>query len=398
LMKIVQINSTCGLGSTGKICVSVSKLLLNKDIENYVFYAFGDSTYTKHIKYMSPLEVKCQAIKAKVFGNYGFQSKVATKRIIYELEQISPDIVHLHNLHSHNVHLGELFTYLKSHRVRVVWTFHDCWAFTAYCPHYDMVGCYQWKTADGCNKCPQKTHYSWLFDRSVCLFEKKKRLFRGLDLTVITPSQWLADQVKQSFLQEVPVKVINNGIDLTVFYPCESGFRDKYNLKEKFIILGVAFEWGCRKGLDVFIRLSQLFDDRFRIVLVGTNESIDKILPSNIISIHRTQNQLELAEIYTAADVFVNPTREENFPTTHIEALACGTPVVSFNTGGCSEMLTEKTGIVVERDDEEALYNAILYIEKERPFIAEDCRKRAEAFENNKKYEEYVSLYKELLK
>ena len=391
-MKIVQINTTCGSGSTGKICVAVSDLLTQSGIENYILYNSGYSEHPAAIRYMNILEVKLQAIKSRLFGNYGFQSKKATHRLISELDRIAPDIVHLHNLHSHNVHLGELFTYFKSKNIKLFWTFHDCWAFTGYCPHYYMIGCDYWKT--GCRNCPQRSHYSWFFDRSKELYEKKKQLFEGLDLTIITPSQWLADQVKQSFLKDYPVKVINNGIDHSVFCPRESDFREKYNIGDKFIVLGVAFGWGVRKGLDVFIELSRRLDERFQIVIVGTDDKVDKQLPDNIISIHRTNSQTELAEIYTAADVFVNPTREENFPTTHLEALACGTPVIAFNTGGCAEMLDDKCGIVVEKNDVDGLVNKIISACCCNVFLMEACVVRAKEFDEKDRFHECVVLYR----
>ena len=276
-MKIVQINSVCGSGSTGKICVAVSELLTKQRVENYILYALGNSNDPLAKKYMSSGDARLQALKSRIFGNYGFQSKKATKRLIRELDEILPDIVHLHNLHSHNAHLGLLFSYLKEKKIKVFWTFHDCWAFTGYCTYYDMVGCDRWKTS--CKNCPAKKRFSWFFDRSHDLLLKKKQLFSGLDLTIITPSQWLADQVKQSFLNEYEVKVIHNGIDLSVFRPRQSDFREKYHLENKFIILGVAFKWETRKGLDVFLELNQRLDDRYQIALVGTNEAIDKQLP-----------------------------------------------------------------------------------------------------------------------
>lgn len=391
-MKIAQINTTCGAGSTGKICVAVSDLLSQAGVENHILYTAGHSNHPAGIKYMSALETKLQALKSRVFGNYGFQSQKATKRLIAELERFSPDIVHLHNLHSHNVHLEMLFTYLKAKKIKLFWTFHDCWAFTGYCPHYDMAGCSKWKS--GCQNCPQRSHYSWFFDRSNLLYEKKKQLFSELALTIITPSQWLADQVKQSFLKEYPVKVIHNGIDLSVFSPKESDFRAKHGIGERFLVLGVAFGWGVRKGLDVFIRLAQRLDpEMFQIVLVGTDDTIDKQLPAHIISIHRTANQAELAEIYSAADLFVNPTREDTLPTVNMESLACGTPVLTFRTGGSPECIDEKTGIAVDRNDEEALYQAILHIATDQPFAPEDCRARALLFSEEEKYMEYIKLY-----
>lgn len=390
-MKVVQINATCGAGSTGKICVAISELLDKQNIENYVFYTQGNSQHKNGVKYADKKYIKLQALKSRVLGNYGFNSKKATKRLIYKLKEINPDIVHLHNIHSHNVNLETLFNFLKEKKIKTFWTFHDCWAFTGYCPHFDMIGCDKWQTE--CKNCPQRKEYSWLFDRSTMLFNKKKELFLGLDLTIITPSQWLADLVKKSFLKDYPVKVINNGIDLDIFKPTTSEFRKKYNCEDKFIVLGVAFGWGAKKGLDVFIELSKRLDDNYQIVLVGTNENIDKQLPANIISIHRTQNQQELAEIYTAADLLVNPTREENYPTVNMESLACGTPVLTFNTGGSPEIIDDTCGTTVPKNDIDSLYEEIVRTTVENPFSQESCTKRASNFDANERFKEYLKLY-----
>lgn len=391
-MKIVQINATCGVGSTGKICVAISELLDKQNIENYIFYTQGNSDFENGIKYAKNKYIKVQALKSHIFGNYGFNSICATKKVIKLLKKISPDIVHLHNIHSHDCHLGMLFNYFKNEKIKLFWTFHDCWAFTGYCPHFDMIGCDKWQTE--CKNCPQRKEYSWFFDKSKALFNKKKELFSELDLTIITPSQWLADLVKQSFLKDYPVKVINNGIDLDVFKPTNSDFRKKYNCEDKFIVLGVAFGWGAKKGLDVFIELSKRLSDNYKIVLVGTNDNIDKQLPENIISIHRTQSQTELAEIYTAADLFVNPTREENFPTVNMEALACGTPVLTFNTGGSPEIIDDTCGAVVPKNDIDGLYSEILRTKSENPYSPEACIEKAKSFNAEEKFKEYLRLYK----
>ncbi len=391
-MKIVQINVTCGQGSTGKICVAISKLLNEKGIENYILYSQGSSDYKNGIKYIgSKWYIKLQALKSRIFGNYGFNSKSATKSIIKEIKKIDPDIVHLHNIHSHDCNLKLLFNFLKQSKIKLYWTFHDCWTFTGYCMYYDMVNCDKWQTKCCC--CSKRKEYSWFFDRSRTLHRRKKALFEGLDLTIITPSQWLADQVKQSFLKDYPVKVINNGIDLDVFKPTESDFRKRYSIEDKFIVLGVAFGWGPRKGLDVFVELSKRLDDKFQIVLVGTDDNTDKVLPDNIISIHRTQNQQELAEIYTAADVFVNPTREENYPTVNMESLACGTPIVTFKTGGSPEMLDETCGVVVKKNDIDAMFEKIIEVQSQRKLSKEACLKKAESFDMNDRFREYVKLY-----
>ena len=391
-MKIVQINVTCGAGSTGKICLAVSELLNEKGIENYILYSEGSSDYPYGIKYTNDFGRKMQALKSKVLGNYGFNSVAFTKKLIAELDRIKPDIVHLHNLHGNGCSLTVLFSYFKEKNIKLYWTFHDCWAFTGYCPHFDMVGCKKWQTQ--CEKCEQKSAYSFFFDRSAELFNKKKELFSGLDLTIITPSQWLASLVKKSFLSCYEVRVINNGIDLDVFAPVKSRFREKYSLQDNFIILGVAFNWDERKGIDVFEKLAGTLPSDCRIVLVGTDEAVRSRLSENIIAIDRTGNQQELAEIYSAADVFVNATREDTFPTVNIEALACGTPVVTFDTGGSGEIIDDSCGIKVKKNDISAIEKAIIHIKENRAFTQESCRSRACLFDMNDKFREYVDNYK----
>lgn len=392
-MKVVQINVTCGKGSTGNIVLSVSQLLTDDGVENYILYSSGKSDYPLAKKYNSEWELKWQALFSRVFGNYGFTSKRLTRRLLRELDKIQPEIVHLHNLHGHNCNLSMLFSYLKEKKIKTYWTFHDCWAFTGYCPYYDLVKCEKWKVS--CYNCPQRTLFSWFFDRSRYLYNQKKQLFSGLDLTIVTPSNWLAEEVKKSFLKDYPIKVIHNGIDLSVFTPTESDFRARYGIGDKYIVLGVAFGWEVRKGLDVFIELSQRLGERYQIVLVGTDNKIDKRLPNNIISIHRTQNQKELAQIYTASDVFANPTREEVLGLVNLEALACGTPVITFNTGGSPECINETCGVVVAKDDIDGMEREIKRICIEKSFAKEACIEHVKGFEVEKKFRQYINLYEQ---
>jgi len=390
-MKVVQINATCGVGSTGKICLGISRLLTQDQVENYILYSSRSNGYELGLRCSDDRYVKVQALKSRLFGNYGFNSQRATRRMIGELERIQPDIVHLHNIHGHDCDLEMLFTYFKEKGTKLVWTFHDCWAFTGYCTHFDMIGCDKWQTR--CSECVQKREYSWFFDQSGKLFERKKALFEGLDLTVVTPSRWLADLVKQSFLKPYPIHVINNGIDLELFKPAESDFREKHGTKDKKIILGVAFGWGERKGLDVFVELAGRLSNIYQIVLVGTDDAVDQILSKNVISIHRTQNQKDLAEIYSAADVFVNPTRQDSYPTVNLESLACGTPVVTFRTGGSPEMLDETCGSVVEKNDVDALIHEIVRFCTEASDSKEACINKAKEFDQYQRFREYLELY-----
>ena len=390
-MKVVQINAVCGRGSTGKICAAVSKILTDQGIENYILYSLGKSDLSNAVSCAKKYEIKIQALKSKIFGNYGFNSKRQTKRMIKRMNEIKPDIVHIHNIHGHDCHLGMLFDYLREKKIKVFWTFHDCWAFTGYCPHYDMINCGQWRT--GCKHCPQRKNFSFFFDRSASLFRKKKSLLSGLDLTIITPSEWLKSQVEQSFLRDYPIKVIHNGINLNVFTPKVVPYDFEFLDANKKIILGVAFDWGKRKGLDIFLRLAVDLDDRYQIVLVGTTPDVDKYLPSNIISVHRTANQEQLAQIYARASVFVNPTREDTFPTTNLEAMACGTPVITFDVGGSKEMLTKHTGIVVAKDNYEGILCAIHQLCEKDAIKSKECREQSEKYEETQRFYEYIALY-----
>ena len=330
---------------------------------------------------------------AKMTGLHGCFSILDTHFFLKKVKKINPDIIHLHNIHGDYINIQMLFKYIKRKNIKVVWTLHDCWTFTGQCPHFDMIGCDKWKT--GCYKCPQFKEYpKSMVDNSKLMYKLKKKWFTGVEnLTIVTPSQWLADLVKQSYLKEYPVQVINNGINLNIFKPTESNFREKYNLQNKYIILGIAFGWGERKGLDVFIDLAKRLDEMYQIILVGTDENIDKKLPSNILSIHRTQNQVELAEIYTAADLFINPTREDTFPTTNIEALACGTPVITFDTGGSPEIIDNTCGISVKKDSISDMVKAMRTVCEGNLYQVKPCVTRAEQYNKNEKFQEYINVY-----
>lgn len=398
-MKIVQINSVCGKGSTGKICVAVSEILSRKGIKNYILYSRLTSDYPHAIKYEEEHYAKFQALREKVFGTCGFEAKAATRKLISHLDEINPDIVHLHVLHSHDCHLTMLFDYLRQKQIKVFWTFHDCWAITAYCPYFDMIGCQKWKT--GCSNCPSWRRFSWFIDRSSELYSRKKAMVEGIDLTIITPSEWMASVVKESFMKEYPIKVINNGIDLNIFKPIEHHNAELNSMKNlcsstnKKILLGVADVWSERKGLEDFFRLKDLLGREYMIVLVGVTEDIQKKLPQGIIGINRTRNQIELAHIYAAADIFVNPTYEDNYPTTNLEAMACGTPVITYRTGGSPESITPETGCVVDKGDVGAVANMILCTGyKDRDKMRKECRERAvEYFDINRCFENYIRLY-----
>ena len=395
---ILAIN-TVPYGSTAKIMTGIAKLCISKKIENVT--STGYSTHP--IKELPAHNIgignicdKFIHIKlGKITGYHGCYSHAVTNDFLGKIEKFHPDTIHLHNIHGDFLNLPMLFDYIKQHRIHVIWTLHDCWSFTGRCPYFDLIKCDKWKS--GCGNClyPKENYPQALVDKTAKMWRMKKKWFTGIEnMTIVTPSQWLADLVKESFLRDYPVKVINNGIDVSVFKPTESGFRKKYGIVDKYILLGVADSWGARKGIDVFMELSKRLDSmKYQIVLVGTNDSVDKQLPTNVISVHRTQNQQELAEIYSAADLFINPTREENYPTVNMESIACGTPVLTFRTGGSPEILDETCGAVVDCDDIDALEAEIIRIAKEMPFKTEDCLHRAEHFDQNERFKEYIDLY-----
>lgn len=402
-MKIAQINMVPH-SSTGKIMLQIARAARERGHEVYTFSVpgFGIRNQEKLIPYPdhqyvgNPVDHAVHYVLGYTLGRNGYFSHYTTHQLIGRLKEIRPDIIHLHNLHNWSFNFPMLFRYLKSSGARVVWTLHDCWSFTGQCPYFDMVDCEKWKTE--CHNCPQCQVYPQSrVDRSRQMYRKKREWFLGVsNMTLVTPSVWLAGLVKESFMGTYPVSVIPNGIDLSVFQPEQSNFREKYHCQDKFLILGVSFGWGVRKGLDVFQKLARELDEGFQVVLVGTDEETDRTLPGNVISIHRTHDQKELAQIYTAADLFLNPTREDNFPTVNLEALACGTPVITFRTGGSPECLNDTCGRVVEKDDIEALKQAIEQTRREQPFAARDCIARAAQFDMYSRFAEYVELYERI--
>lgn len=401
---IVSINSVKN-GSTGNIMNSLAREGRKRGYKVYTscagnLYQRGLPTECSeyHLYIGGIFENKLHKTLGSIFGG-GCYSQIGTKIFIHRLKKIRPDLIHIHNLHSNYINLKLLFQYLKKTGIPVVWTLHDCWAFTGHCPHFDMVGCYKWKQK--CRNCQQYREYpEALFDDAYFMYGLKKEAFTGVpSLTLVTPSEWLASLVRQSFLKDYPVKVIHNGISLSVFQHRDSNFREEYGIcQNQKILLGVSFSWGLRKGLDIFVDLAEKLDvKQYRIVLVGTNAELDRQLPESIVSIHFTENQVELSKIYSAADVFVNPTREDNFPTVNMEALACGTPVVTFDTGGSPEIIDSSCGAVVEKDDVEGLITEIEKIVKV-PGIKEKCRQRAEEFDAQQKQQEYLELYEQILR
>lgn len=396
-MKVLEINSVCGIRSTGRICTDLADVLKENGHECRI--AYGRETVPEKYKDISyqigtNTDVKLHALKARLFDSAGFGSKKATERLIEKIKEYNPDIIHLHNIHGYYIDIEILFNYLAAEDKPVVWTLHDCWTFTGHCAHFDYIGCKKWK--NGCGRCPQKGTYpsSILLDRSKQNWNKKKALFTSVkNMTLVTPSEWLAGLVKQSFLGKYPIKAIPNGIDLTAFKPTKSNFREKYGLQNKKVILGVATAWSERKGLNEFKELANLLDEDYKVVLLGLNAEQINDLPQNILGLSATDTLEELSGIYTEADVFVNAGKEETMGLTTVEAMACGTPAAVSNLTAVPEVVTPDGGIVLEKLTAEDIKQGI-----ERVLgTTFNTRKNAEKYEKKQQYLKYLNLYNEIL-
>lgn len=404
-MKLLQINSLVNSGSTGRIAEDIGQLAINKGWQSYIAYGRSERPSKSNlIKIGTEWDVKMHGIQTRLFDNHGFASKKATRKFIKEVKRIKPSIIHLHNIHGYYINIEILFNYLAKAAIPVVWTLHDCWSFTGHCSHFDLIGCEKWKTQ--CFQCPLKKTYpaSLLIDNSKNNYNKKKTLFNSVkDMTIVPVSYWLGGLVEQSFLNRYPIKVIQNGIDINTFSIKETeSIRAKYNLKDKFVILGVAGVWSSSKGLGDFMKLSEQLKEDEIIILVGLTEKQIKSLPTNIIGIQRTESVEELAQFYSMANVFANLTYQDTFPTTNLEALACGTPVVTYKTGGSVESVDDKVGWIVEQGDIDALQDIIASMKSEPNSIKKqreiDCREKAESLYNkDDRFEEYFELYAQLI-
>lgn len=352
-MKYLFINSVYGVRSTGKIIADQCHKLQSEGHQCLV--AYGRETIndpsTKSVQIGTKIDYMTHAVLSRFFDLHGLCSKRATKKFLDLANEYSPDVVWLHNLHGYYINIELLFQWLKEHpQIQVYWTLHDCWAFTGHCAHFTMAKCEKWKTE--CNKCQQLRSYPKTIglDHSKRNYVRKRNAYTGVpNMMLITPSQWLADLTRDSFLTEYPVKVVHNTINKQFFKPTKSDFRDKYNLTDKYIVLGVAVGWEETKGLLDIFEIRQKLSSRYIIVLVGTTKKQIQSLPQGILGINRTANQNELAAIYTAADVFINPTHQDNYPTVNLEAAACGTPVITYNVGGSPESVPNEN--VIQEND-----------------------------------------------
>lgn len=420
--KLLQINITSNWGSTGKIAEAINLAAQRRGWECSTAYGrWANPSQFPTYKVGNKWDMYVHYFENRIFDREGLSSRRATKALIRHIEELKPDVISLHNIHDHYLNYELLFRYLNETNIKVVWTFHDCWAFTGHCFHFVTKDCMRWKT--GCHACPLHHLYpNTVLDRSVKNYALKKELFTAnKNLAIVACSDWLGDFVKESFLKNKRIEVIHNGVDLQTFRPQEVQEFKSARVQGRFKIIAVSSMWYPNKGeLDIYKLRTMLPEDEYEITMVGLSAEQAKNLPKGIRGIQRTQNVQELAQLYSDADVLINPTYEDNFPTVNIEALACGTPVITYRTGGSPEAVRDevsdgfkefqeisrgssgtelyKTGMVIEQGNVTALANAIMQM-KDKPLSSSDCRKRAEEiFDKDKCFEKYIELYEELVK
>ena len=396
-MKIAQINSQLG-GSTGSLMRLLSQAMTKAGVENRMFYTFDTGVKDPNaVCYSSHREIKMNAALSRLTGSYGFQSAAATKRLISMLEEYEPDLVQIHNIHGHDLNLEMFYRWLGEKKIPVVHTLHDCWEFTGYCPHYQTVKCDKWQTQ--CHDCPLYKRYSWFFDKSQQNYERKKAASAAISsLNLVTPSYWLKGEVEKSFLKNNPCTVIPNGIDTYIFKPVSSDLKEQLGIAGNKMVLNAAMTVSTAKGKDDLIALSQSLPDDYRLVLVGVPTDHQNDFPADVIVRPRTTSKQEMAAYYAAADVFVNPTHEDNFPTVNLEALSCGTPVVTFDAGGAGEMVTDTIGRKVPVGDDETLRNNVIEMAEKKAEISELCRRHVlEHYTQQIFCDSYLRLYHDIL-
>lgn len=406
-MRLLEINSALNCGSTGRIAEQIGLVAQNAGWDVYIAHGlrYASDSALQSFPVSTPWDEKIHILKSVLFDGHGLDaSKAATHCLVARIKELRPDIIHLHNLHGYYLNYSILFDYLNTTDIPLVWTLHDVWPVTGHCATIDNE-CNS--LASGCLTCPRKRVYptSLLLSRSARNYEAKKRAFGAAasHLTLVPVSNWLKCIMQDSFLGSCAIHVIHNGIDINVFRPREKAaitpLRDRYGLECKKVILGCAMQFSSSKGFNDFIEMRKLLPDDYAIVMIGLKpKQCKEVDAAGIIGIQRTQNVQELAAWYSLADVFANPTYHDSFSLTNIEALSCGTPVVTYRTGGTPETVDENTGIVVEQGDINALIQACTGLCPKSAGLSKACRERTvRLYNKDDRFGEYLRLYEQLL-
>lgn len=400
-MKIVQINAVYAYSSTGRTTEELHKELRKQGHCSYVFCTNFESDNENIYRIGNKLDQKVHGFLSRLSGEQAHYSRIATFKMLRKINEIHPDVIHLRNLHGNYIDFPMLMNYLNRKQIPIVITLHDCWFFTGKCCYYTDDHCDRWMYE--CGNCPalRKWNKSWFFDKSTKLLKEKEKLFsKASRVAVVGVSQWIADEAKKSILKHAwKIDKIYNWINLDVFYPRTNVPEELANrMISDYTVLGVSQSWSREKGINIFIDLANRFPD-IQFVLVG-NMPERVILPSNILSVRTVSNPEKLADYYSFADVFVNPSIQETFGKTTAEAIACGTPVIGFNVTATPELIGNECGLVVDvADGMDGIATAIEHLRKKgKKFYSSSCRTFAETnFNKQKLINKYIQLYKEIV-
>jgi len=392
--KLLQLNVTANWGSTGKIAEGIGLAALARGWESAIVYGrMMNPSASQLVKVGSQADVYAHYARYRYFDGEGLGSRRSTLRLINWIEKYAPDVVHLHNIHDHWLNYPELLKYLKSSGIKVVWTFHDCWAFTGGCAHFVQYNCQAWKRV--CEKCPAPRAP---FDHTTRNFRLRTSLVKALgdQLTIVSVSHWLDSLVGQSAFKDMVHCVIHNGVDTSVFRPRDvKEVNDRYHLTGKTVLLGISSVWPIYKGLADYIALRARLPESFVIVIVGLEQAKIKSLPKGIVVIPRTNSVNELAELYSRADAVMSLSKAETFGMTLVEGLACGTPSIGYAATAIKEILSPDIGIAVEPGNVENLSIAARLLASGRvSFDPIHCREYVETnFHQETQFNKYVDLY-----
>lgn len=402
-IKVLRITTEVNRSSIGRTTEQIGKLVLNEGWESFIAWGRADgNSASQKIRIGSKLSVYVHVLLTRLLDMHGYGSYFATKRFIKQVKKISPDIIHLHDIHGYYINHKVLFDYLKVAGIPVVWTHHDCWAFTGHCAHFAIVECEKWKTE--CCGCPQlKAYPTSYYDGSRRNYIRKKALFTSLDnIYHVGVSKWICDELKHSFFKNHTISFIYNGIDTNKFKPCSvegDSIRKKYGLGEGPLLIVVATAWSKNKGLEDYLGLRRILDEKYTILFVGYPLDQIALLPKGISGIPRTESIEELATLYSTSSIVLNLSHAESFGKSTAEGLACGVPGIVYNCTASPELVDSETGIVVERGDLKGVVDAVETIMSwDKQKTSEKCRQRAcELFSIGNNWPKYIELYKQIL-
>ncbi len=399
-MRVLHINAVYRDGSTGVIVEDLHNIAQSNDIESYVAYSTStipQCDIPNGYQIGNKFGKKLHALFCRINGMQGYFSRFATRKLLRYITKISPDIVHLHNLHSNYIHLNMLLKYLANNGIKTVVTLHDCWFYTGGCFHYTAAGCDKWQKE--CGNCPKKLQDTpaYLFERSAKILKERKKYFSAInDLTVVGVSNWITEEATKTVFKNSKALTIYNGIDTEIFKPTESDFRKKHNLENKFVILGPASKWLSQVNKETFDSVVSSLKVDESLVLLGCSQNKMGELPNKVIGLPFVKDKTELSKIYSAADVFVNPTREESLSLINIEAQACGTPVITYSNTGVKETVDNICGFSVKTGDFLELIDKIQYVKSigKQSLVLDTQKRIVQNFDKNENYKNYINLYK----